>query len=378
MLDLKKSLKDYGVSEGDMVMMDRMRRQAPRQAQAALRPAAGGAPSWDFSQIQIPSNLLGGGAGPSQPSQPARNEEDPAWIREMLQANPDQLALLKQNNPRLAESYESGNLEEFAKVLKEQQNARREREALRIRMMNADPFDLEAQRLIAKEIEQKNIDQNMELAMEASPESFGSVIMLYINCTVNGHQVKAFVDSGAQATIMSQKAAERCNIMRLVDQRWAGIAKGVGTQKIIGRVHMAQIQIEKDFLTSSFSILEDQPMDMLLGLDMLKKHQCTLDLKKNVLVIGTTGTETPFLAETDLPPCARLSAQASEEDVMKASAKETAAFEDKQLAEALARSASETNMDTSEAGPSGKAATPAPAPAPAAGDVNEADVANMM
>ena len=28
---------------------------------------------------------------------------------------------------------------------------------------------------------------------------------------------------------------------------------------------MAQIQIENDFLTSSFSILEEQPMDMLLG-----------------------------------------------------------------------------------------------------------------
>merc|ERR1719347_1561868 len=378
MTDQRKSLKDYGVKDGDMVMMDRIR----RQQRPAAAPAAAG--SWDFSQIQIPSNLraAGGGAaaaGSSQPRQQAaapaagRSEDDPGWIREMLTANPDQLALLKQNNPKLAEAYESGNLEEFSKVLKEQQEARRGKEAQRIRMMNADPFDMEAQRLIAKEIEQKNIDHNMELAMEASPESFGSVIMLYINCNVNGHPIKAFVDSGAQATIMSQKAAERCNIMRLVDPRWAGIAKGVGTQKIIGRVHMAQIQIEKDYLTSSFSILEDQPMDMLLGLDMLKKHQCTLDLKKNVLIIGTTGTETPFLSEGDLPACARLSSR-SEDDALKESSKEAAAEEDRQLAEAIARSASESSMDTSESQPSDKASTPAPATATAANTATSSPV----
>ena len=165
---MTKSLKDYGVKEGDMVIMDRIRQQRPAPARPA--PPAGGAPSWDFSQIQIPSNLRGGGgAGPSQPrpQAAARNEDDPAFIKEMLAANPDQLAMLKQNNPRLAEAYESGSLEEFSKVLKEQQKKRAEQEALRIRMMNADPFDLEAQALIQKEIEQKNIDHNMELAMEA-------------------------------------------------------------------------------------------------------------------------------------------------------------------------------------------------------------------
>lgn len=318
--DDKMTLGAYGIKHGDVLLLQQMRGQQGQQSPQAF--GSGGIPMLDFSNIPIPGNSVPFMQPPSR-----IDLEDPLVILDLIKNNPHERALLKERNPPLSDALESGNKDRFVEMYKKQRDQRLAKERERNRILSLDPFDPEAQKLIAEEIRLKNVESNMESAIEFVPESFGQVIMLYVDCHVNGHPVKAFVDSGAQMTIMSQACAERCNIMRLVDIRWAGVAKGVGTQNIIGRVHLGQIQIGQDFLQSSFSILENQPMDMLLGLDMLKRHQCVIDLQNNELLIGTTGTRTPFLHENQLPAHARINVGQSlnEED-------------DDQLAAALARS----------------------------------------
>lgn len=127
-------------------------------------------------------------------------------------------------------------------------------------LANADPFDPEVQRKIEELIHESNINREMEAAVENYPETFGQVTMLYVACKVNGYSVKAFVDSGAQITLMSLECARRCNLERLIDKRFQGMAYGVGSQKIIGRIHQAMLKFDNTALPVRLLLYSQPPL----------------------------------------------------------------------------------------------------------------------
>lgn len=61
------------------------------------------------------------------------------------------------------------------------------------------------------------------------------------------------------------------------------------------------MKVGDQFLTSSISIMESDDMHFLFGLDMLRRHQCQIDLAANVLRFTNLGIALPFLQGADLP-----------------------------------------------------------------------------
>jgi DNA damage-inducible protein 1 len=298
------TLSAAGVADDDIIMVRKIDMEPPAPAASSSSSSSGAQGSEDFRGL--------------------------TWEDiDTAQISPERLFAILKQNPRMVEQirhnpelYEAATASDVGKLRLflmqrelERQSADIEMQALRDRLAR-DASDAGAKHRLEELERQRAVMANWADAMEHTPEAFGRVTMLYIPCEVNGVSMKAFVDSGAQMTIMSKRMAEATGLMRLCDTRFAGMASGMGSAPILGRVHLAQLKVGKSFFPVSLSIVEQNNLGMLLGLDMLKRHrvslshrgraggfidalQCQIDLKDNCLVIeGASGAErVTFLPE---------------------------------------------------------------------------------
>lgn len=288
----EQKLSSLGLQDGDMILV----RDIRQVAAAPQQPSSS-------SQPQNPQEPAVSSTAP--PQLPVGNDLDRLYIeferiRNHILSNPVIRSGVYQQYPHLESVVHDSEAFRNAMLKIEQERVeseKRKQEALK--KLHDDPFDPESQEIILRAIREEAIMENFNAAMENNPEAFASVTMLFIDTVVNRRPVKAFVDSGAQATIMSPHCAEACGIAHLIDKRFQGTAMGVGTAKILGRIHSVPVNIGGQFLDTSFTVMEGKGVDFLLGLDMLKKHRAVIDLKQNQLHIADINVA--FLPESEIP-----------------------------------------------------------------------------
>ena len=105
---------------------------------------------------------------------------------------------------------------------------------------------------------------------------------LRVSCEINGHHIQAVIDTGAQISIMSTKFAKNCDLYSSIDRRFAGRAVGVGSSEILGS-STSQVRLGAMQFKSDFSVLENTRVDLIIGLDILRKYQCDICLRENVV-----------------------------------------------------------------------------------------------
>ena len=225
-------------------------------------------------------------------------------LHDRFLTSPDDLNSLFNTNPELAEAIVSGNNSKVESIVRKQveeaEKKRKDEEMEYIRLMNSDPNDPQVQEKIAKIIQKKNIDENLRQAEEYMPETLFPVHMLFINLEINKKKVVALVDTGAQSTVMSQDLCKKCDLFNLCDDRYSGIAKGVGTSRIVGVVHAAQMKIQNKVLMAKITVIENSSIGFIFGLDNMRAHRCTIDLKKNGLVFPDIGVTAKFLSDGEI------------------------------------------------------------------------------
>jgi DNA damage-inducible protein 1 len=160
--------------------------------------------------------------------------------------NPGDMSILFLEDRELAELIVSGDefgLEALVgKRLSKHIDKVKEKQDLQTKLKN-NPNDQEAREKLDEIEKWEKINENLHMAQEYFPESMSHIHMLYIPLEINKHKLTALVDTGAQMTIISEDIAKKCGVFNLCDTRYHGTAKGVGTSKILGVIHAAEIKI---------------------------------------------------------------------------------------------------------------------------------------
>ena len=135
-------------------------------------------------------------------------------------------------------------------------------------------------------IKENRIKKNYLEANENIPELFIMADMLYVMIEINGVPIKAFIDTGAQVSIMTEECVKKCNLEDIVDDKRKFMLKGVGQQESVGHIYMADVMMAEHVVPCSFTVIKDMKDEVIIGINTMRAHGAVIDLANNCLMMS--------------------------------------------------------------------------------------------
>ena len=254
----------------------------------------------------------------------ADTQQEASYLVDKCQIDSAFVEDLLQKQPQLAEAILNENMLEIVKLLnkaKVQQNwggqfgqmqqgnynqglqygqMQQDYRGQGMNMQMGNQFDPNYQKKLEAQIQAERLNKLQAETYENYPELFVPTEMLFISGRVNNVDLEIFVDTGAQTTVISKKFAEKANIFKNVDKRYAGKVVGVGQTTSLGRIWQIPLEIEGRYFVMSAVVLDKFSHEVLLGLDMMKRHRCVIDLVNHNLVFSLENVSTKFKTDHEV------------------------------------------------------------------------------
>jgi hypothetical protein len=125
--------------------------------------------------------------------------------------------------------------------------------------------------------------------MERAQDAMISESLLYIKAKINHFSFKAMIDTGAQTNVMSIAMARTLKIDHLIDHTFVGMAKGVGSAKILGAIFNLPLNINGIIIRTKFKVMDTEDKVnadlVLLGLEFILSKCGGINFRRRMITI---------------------------------------------------------------------------------------------
>ncbi len=122
--------------------------------------------------------------------------------------------------------------------------------------------------------------ENMAKAYAEIPHIFIKSESIFMKGYINGIEIDFLLDTGAEMSLIPYDIAHACGLDSLINSKYAGIIKGAGETKMLGRIFYVEVVFDCGIYPCSFSVCHNNNLPPILGIDMMHNLGLVLDFKK--------------------------------------------------------------------------------------------------